>query len=75
MNEGYRVKEYGQPVKRYCQTLDLKDEPELIKEYVKRHSRAEAWPEIREGYPRCRHTRNGDIHQRIKIVHDCGNSP
>ena len=49
MNEGYRVKEYGQPVKRYCQTLDLKDEPELIKEYVKRHSRAEAWPEIREG--------------------------
>ena len=49
MNEGFRVKEYGQPVKRYCQTLDLKDEPELIKEYVKRHSRAEAWPEIREG--------------------------
>lgn len=49
MNEGYRVKEYAQPVKRYCQTLDLKDEPELIKEYVKRHSQAEAWPEIREG--------------------------
>jgi len=27
---GYQQKEYGQPVKRYCQTLDLKDEPELI---------------------------------------------
>lgn len=46
---GYKVKEYHQPVKRYCQTLDLKDDPELIKEYVKRHSEAEAWPEIRAG--------------------------
>lgn len=49
MNEGYRVKEYGQPVKRYCQTLDLKDEPELIKKYIKCHSKAEFWTEIREG--------------------------
>jgi L-rhamnose mutarotase len=46
---GYKVQEYKQPVKRYCQTLDLKDDPELIKEYVKRHSEAEAWPEIRAG--------------------------
>lgn len=46
---GYRVKEYKQPVKRYCQTLDLKDNPELIKEYRKRHSKEEAWPEIRDG--------------------------
>ncbi len=46
---GYKVQEYDQPVKRYCQTLDLKDDPELIKEYVKRHSEAEAWPEIRAG--------------------------
>lgn len=49
MNEGYRVKEYGQPVKRYCQTLDLKDEPELIKKYIKCHSKAEFWTEIQEG--------------------------
>lgn len=49
MVNGYKVKEYGQPVKRYCQTLELKDDAELIKEYVKRHSLAEAWPEIREG--------------------------
>ena len=43
---GYQIKDYNQPVKRYCQTLDLKDDPELIKEYVKRHSENEFWPEI-----------------------------
>lgn len=47
--EGYRVKEYRGPVKRYCQTLDLKENPELIAEYRKRHSEAEAWPEILAG--------------------------
>jgi len=46
---GYPVKVYAQPVKRYCQTLDLKEDPSLIAEYVKRHSEAEAWPEIRAG--------------------------
>ena len=46
---GYGVQEYKVPVKRYCQTMDLKDNPELIAEYVKRHSEAEAWPEIRAG--------------------------
>ncbi len=46
---GYRVKEYDGPVKRYCQTLDLKENPELIAEYMKRHSQAEAWPEILAG--------------------------
>jgi len=46
---GYPVKVYAHPVKRYCQTLDLKDDPSLIAEYVKRHSEAEAWPEIRAG--------------------------
>ena len=47
--EGYRVKEYGMPVKRYCQALDLKNNPKLIAEYRKIHSREEAWPEIRAG--------------------------
>ena len=47
--EGYRVKEYGMPVKRYCQALDLKNNPELIAEYRKIHSREKAWPEIRAG--------------------------
>lgn len=46
---GYKVKEYGHPVKRYCQTLDLKNDPELISEYVRRHSKKEFWPEIAEG--------------------------
>lgn len=46
---GYVVQEYKVPVKRYCQTMDLKDNPELVAEYVKRHSEAEAWPEIRAG--------------------------
>ena len=49
MTEGYHVKEYGQPVKRYVQTMDLKDDPELITEYKRRHSQEEAWPEIRAG--------------------------
>jgi L-rhamnose mutarotase len=49
MTEGFRVKEYGKPVKRYCQTMDLKDNPELIKEYRKRHSESESWKEILDG--------------------------
>lgn len=47
--EGFRVREYNQPVKRYVQTMDLKDNPALIAEYRRRHSREESWQEIREG--------------------------
>ena len=43
--QGYRVKEYQGPVKRYCQTLNLKDNPELVAEYRKRHAEGEVWPE------------------------------
>ena len=46
---GYKMKEYGIPTKRYCQTLDLKDDPELISEYRKR-------------YTECRYFRNGDLY-------------
>jgi L-rhamnose mutarotase len=49
MTEGYKVKPYTQPVKRYCQTMDLRNEPELIKEYRRRHSEGEAWQEIIDG--------------------------
>lgn len=49
LNQGYRTKEYTVPVKRYCQTLSLKNNPELITEYRKIHSRENAWPEIRKG--------------------------
>ena len=47
--EGYRVKEYGGSVKRYCQTLDLRDDPALIAEYRRLHSEEFQWREIREG--------------------------
>ena len=48
-SEGYKVKEYHGPVKRYCQTLTLKDNPELIASYRKAHSKEEFWKEIKEG--------------------------
>ena len=69
--EGYRVKEYGMPVKRYCQALDLKNNPELIAEYRKIHSREKAWPEIRAGSG---DTGNGNLYRRLQAVHDCGNA-
>lgn len=46
---GYPVQQYQGPVKRYCQTLDLRDNPELIAEYRKRHSKEHAWKEIIAG--------------------------
>lgn len=46
---GYQAKEYHQPVRRYCRTLDLRDDPELIAEYRKRHSQDNIWPEITAG--------------------------
>lgn len=47
--DGYENKIFDQPTKRYCQTLDLKENPELITEYRRLHSRTEHWKEIREG--------------------------
>ena len=47
--EGYRVKEYHGPVKRYCQMLTLRDNAELIAAYKKAHSKEEFWKEIKEG--------------------------
>lgn len=49
MTEGYRVKEYKGPVKRYCQTLDLKDDPALIAKYRQAHDSEHSWKEIRDG--------------------------
>lgn len=46
---GYKSRHYDFPTKRYCQMLDLKDDPELIEEYEKRHGRACYWPEIGAG--------------------------
>ncbi len=35
--------------KRYVQTLDLRNDPELIREYRKWHSKEFHWKEIRDG--------------------------
>ena len=34
-------------MKRYCQTLELREDPELIAQYVEEH--AHVWPEIKAG--------------------------
>ena len=49
MTEGLRVRSYSVPVKRYCQTMDLRDAPQLIEEYRRRHSNGQAWQEILDG--------------------------
>ncbi len=46
---GYRVRRYNGAVKRYCQTLDLRNDPALIAEYRRRHSSTEAWTEVLRG--------------------------
>jgi L-rhamnose mutarotase len=38
-----------QTIKRYCLTLDLKDDPALIKEYRYWHDSRNIWPEIPKG--------------------------
>ncbi len=47
--EGYVQKNYEVATKRYCQTMDLKNNSKLIAEYKKRHSKAFHWPEINAG--------------------------
>ena len=49
MTEGYEQKDLGQRVKRYCQTLDLKNDATLIAKYREAHDRFHSWPEIRRG--------------------------
>ena len=48
-DKGYVSKRHDIPTKRFCQTLDLKNNPELIAEYIKRHGEAEIWKEIPAG--------------------------
>ena len=48
-NEGTMVKAYGRPVKRYVQTMDLRNDPELIALYRRAHSNEEMWREIIDG--------------------------
>ena len=46
---GTPVKTYRLPVKRFCQTLDLRDNPDFIATYRRLHSREGIWPEILQG--------------------------
>lgn len=46
---GYKSKEYKQPTKRFVQTMELKNDSELIKEYRKAHDKEHFWKEIEEG--------------------------
>lgn len=46
---GYQARTHHKPVKRYCQTLDLRDNPALIAEYRRLHSEQGVWREILDG--------------------------
>ena len=46
---GYPARRYDQPVKRYCQTLDLREDPALVAEYRRLHSPSGVWQEILDG--------------------------
>lgn len=47
--EGYKSKEYGKPTKRFVQTMQLKDDSELIRKYREAHDKEHFWHEIEEG--------------------------
>ncbi len=49
LKSGYPVKIHNQPVKRFCQTLELKNDPTLIAEYKYWHDNQNRWPEIPVG--------------------------
>ena len=58
--KGYHVKDYQQLVKRYVQTMELKDDPELIAEYTgvdivaKSHGKRYATASVRSASSTCR---------------------
>ena len=47
--DGYFIECLPYPAKRICLALDLKDNPDLIAEYMKYHSPEHYWKEIGEG--------------------------
>ena len=47
--KGFASKQYGQPTKRYVQTMELKNDAELIRKYRQAHDREHFWDEIKEG--------------------------
>ncbi|MDO5571200.1 MAG: L-rhamnose mutarotase [Bacteroidales bacterium] len=52
MNElenGYPVRKYKMPIKRYCQTLTLNCDNEKLEKYISAHSPQNIWKEIPQG--------------------------
>lgn len=47
--KGFASKQYGQPTKRYVQTMELKNDAALIRKYRQAHDREHFWDEIKEG--------------------------
>lgn len=47
--KGYATKRFGQPTKRYVQTMDLNDDDELIVKYREAHDKEHFWDEIKRG--------------------------
>lgn len=48
--EGYKVKRFEGPTKRYVRTMELRgDTPEFFREYERRHAEGNVWPEVLEG--------------------------
>ncbi|MBP9995570.1 MAG: L-rhamnose mutarotase [bacterium] len=47
--KGYKSKRYDFPTVHYCRTLELRDNPELIREYRRRHEKGNVWQEIIDG--------------------------
>ena len=45
----YIEKKLNKKVKRFCKTLFLKNDPQLIEDYKKVHAAGAAWPEITQG--------------------------
>lgn len=49
LTTGYPVRHFDGATKRYCQTLDLRSDPELIATYRRLHGPDGIWPEILAG--------------------------
>jgi L-rhamnose mutarotase len=45
----YQEKTTYTSFKRYCKSMELRNDPELIKAYKKAHAKGSVWPEIRQG--------------------------
>lgn len=48
-SNGYPTKQHKVATKRYCQTMNLKQDSKLIEEYKNRHKKGNIWKEIVEG--------------------------